>query len=87
MEIPVKWLETILVLIGVCGLSLGTFSFLAPKESIQLYQAMMAFFNWKVDPINWKRELATTKVLGVTMAILSVLIFAALMRSGCLRCG
>lgn len=51
----------------------GLFSLFWPLRSIALYQGIMAFFNWRVEPINRRREIFTTRFLGGMMVAMSVL--------------
>ena len=84
MVIELKWIVFLLGLIAASGIILGVFSFMLPAKSIQLYQRMMAVFNWRAEPINLARELRTTRLLGIAMTVLSILIFVMLFRTtGC----
>lgn len=85
MIVPVKWIVGVLIFVAVSGISLGVLSFVSPKHSIQLYQWIMKMFNWRVEPIDQKRELRNTKWLGVLMTVLSVLILVVLVRSKVLQ--
>jgi len=55
------------------ALLFGAFSAAAPRRSIALYQRLMAWFNWRVSPIDERRELRTTVGLGVLIAVLSLI--------------
>ena len=74
--------KVLLYAVGVFGLLIGFLSFFSPANSIKLYQAIMRFFNWRVEPIHLDRELRNTKWLGMLMAILSLAI-AVILLSGC----
>ncbi len=65
----------ILLGIGCLGLALGILSVARPKRSIGLYQGIMERFNWKVSPIDESREVRNTRVLGVALVALSLVIF------------
>ncbi len=67
--------------LGISFLLFGFFSAACPGRSIALYQALMARCNWRVSPIDERRELATTRVLGVLLVVLSLAIFGALDQS------
>lgn len=82
MIISISSLKTFLVCVSFFGLIFGLWSAFDPGKSIGLYQQIMAFFNWRVEPLNLKRELITTRILGVTMALLSLAIFLVLRCSG-----
>ena len=64
--------------LGISLLLFGLFSAACPGRSIALYQALMAWFNWRVSPIDERRELATTRVLGALLVVLSVAMFGLL---------
>lgn len=81
MLIPVEWIVRVLAPITVLGAALGTLSLFSPARSIGLYQAMMRMFNWRVEPINYQRELRTTRIFGAVIIALSAAIVIALIRS------
>jgi len=49
----------------------GIWSAATPARSMALYQAIMRRCNWRVEPIDAARELRTTRLLGVGIALLS----------------
>jgi len=75
-----EWLQLLLVLIAVFGLLVGGLSAVSPKHSIQLYQFIMKWLNWRVEPIGYDRELRNTRILGIAAAGLSVWLGAMLFR-------
>jgi hypothetical protein len=58
--------------LAVATLGFGAWSALQPARSIALYQAIMRFFNWRVEPIDRSRELRTTRWLGITLVLLGL---------------
>jgi hypothetical protein len=91
MEFIVRWLESSNILvwtkiglygIGAAGILIGLLSFFSPGKSIGLYQAIMRWFNWRVEPIRWDWELRSTRGLGALMLVLSLAIFLILL-NGC----
>lgn len=76
LEIPLSWLNGGLFLIGAADLLFGIFTALWPDRSIALYQRLMARFNWRVSPINEKHELRTTRILGILLVTLSLVLLA-----------
>ena len=82
VTVPIKWIEWILTLIAGTGILLGVFSFVLPKRSIELYQWIMRHFNWRVEPIDYARELKTTRIFGIVIVVLCGLMLAALFRPG-----
>ena len=67
------WLWRGLFVLAVMTLWFGAFSASMPSRSIELYQWIMARFNWRVAPIDEPRELRTTKILGAMLVLLSLL--------------
>ena len=67
MEWCVGSLRVSVIGIGLTCVALGAFSARWPQQSIGLYQAIMRAFNWRVAPIDERREIATTRVLGWTL--------------------
>lgn len=61
--------------IGSLGLVVGLLSVIQPQRSIGLYQWIMERLNWRVAPIDESREIRNTRVLGVALATLSLVIF------------
>ncbi|MBI2104090.1 MAG: hypothetical protein HYT90_00715 [Candidatus Omnitrophica bacterium] len=78
MRDPVDTIETLanvgwaVLPVLACGIFFfGVFSAAMPERSITLYQRLMSRFNWRVSPIDERRELRTTKVLGLLLMLLS----------------
>ena len=80
MTIPIEWLERILSGVALFGVFLGSLSITSPARSIQLYQWMMRHFNWRVEPIDYNREVKTTRKFGIVIVVLCGLMIAALFR-------
>ncbi len=89
MRDPADTLETLanigwgflpLLALGVFGF--GVFSAAMPERSIALYQRLMARFNWRVSPIDERRELRTTRVLGLLLMLLSAVAWWRVMVQG-----
>lgn len=75
VETLATWGWAALPLVAVVTLLFGGFSTAAPRRSIALYQRLMAWFNWRVSPIDEPRELRTTRVLGVLLVLLSLVVW------------
>ena len=74
------WTSVAWLMVGLKGtatvtLLFGAWSAASPGRSIALYQAIMRAFNWRVEPIDRPREIATTRWLGVALACCSLLSF------------
>ena len=80
MNIPIEWIQKFLLLVAFAGVALGMFSLIAPAHSIRLYQGIMRLCNWRVEPLDYKRELRNTRVLGTLLALVSALIVTAWLR-------
>lgn len=65
-----------LKVVAIGTLVFGAWSAMQPARSIALYQAMMRVFNWRVEPIDQRRELITTRWLGLALVVCSLLSLA-----------
>jgi len=72
-ESIVRWVWCGMTLGEVGILLFGLFSAVWPRRSIALYQWIMERFNWRVSPIDERREVRTTRVLGVLLVCLSLM--------------
>ena len=59
---------------AVVIVAFGFFSAFSPQRSIALYQWIMAYFNWRVSPIDEARELRTTRLLGGLLVVLGLVL-------------
>lgn len=66
------WFWRGMALVGALALGLGLVSALVPRRSIALYQRIMLWFNWRVEPVNEAHEVHTTRWLGVLLIGLAV---------------
>ena len=60
--------------LAAAGLVIGTLSAASPQRSIALYEWIMERFNWRVSPIDEALELRNTRLLGVVLCGLSLVI-------------
>jgi hypothetical protein len=81
VERLLAWFRCGLLAVGVVTLVFGAFSAAAPARSIALYQGIMVWFNWRVSPIDERRELRNTRRFGFVLVILSLLLLWRLARS------
>jgi len=72
--------KTLFLAIAVFNLVLGMFSAVWPGRSIGLYQWIMKWYNWKVEPIDAAREVRNTRVLGLILTGLSLATFLVVAR-------
>ena len=76
--IPLDWVLFCIVAAGGSGLVFGAFILAAPHRCIHYYQLLMKCFNWNVSPVNHDDEVRNTRLLGIVLIVLSVLIFVIL---------
>ena len=72
IEIPLTWFWCAARCVGVAAFVLGCLGVVAPRQSIALYQWIMARLNWRVSPIDEVREVRNTRLLGGLLIFLSV---------------
>ena len=70
--ILIGWFWCATKLLGLATLLFGVFSVWVPQRSIALYQWIMAQLNWRVSPIDERREIRNTKCLGTLLVLLSL---------------
>ena len=74
------WIKKAMFGAALFGLGIGTLSAFSPERSIKLYQGIMRLCNWRVEPLDYKRELWNTKALGALLIATSALMTMALVR-------
>lgn len=80
MAVPINWIRYSLALIAAVGVLVGALSLVFPKRSIELYQWIMKNFNWRVEPIDYERELRNTRALGFWLLVTSMFLLTALLK-------
>ena len=73
-DVFLRWLDRGTALLAAATFLFGLFSALRPQRSIALYQWIMARFNWRVTPLDERRELRTTAWLGAVLIVLSLVV-------------
>ena len=73
-EALLQWMGRGFALLAALTFLFGLFSTLRPQRSIALYQWIMARCNWRVTPIDVRRELRTTSLLGLCLVVLGLLL-------------
>jgi hypothetical protein len=74
------WIKKAMLAAAWFGIGVGALSLFSPERSIKLYQGIMRLCNWRVEPLDYKRELWNTKVLGAMLIATSALMAMALVR-------
>ena len=72
LESLARWGALGIAAAGWVALLVGIFSAASPARSIALYEWIMERFNWRVRPIDERRELRTTRVFGLLLTVLSL---------------
>lgn len=73
-SLPIRCSANAIRIFGFIGLFFGLFTAAWPKASIRVYQWIMKMFNWSVNPIDERREVRNTRVLGSVLAVLGLAI-------------
>ena len=73
------WFKCGATSLGVTGFFFGIFTALWPVRSIRLYIWLMARINWRVSPIDEAREVSTTRIFGILIAVLNAFWVAAIL--------
>ena len=43
-----------------------------PKKTIEIQIALYRPFNWKLEPISWKKEIRNTRIMGLAVLVLGI---------------
>ncbi len=73
---PIVWIMNIphiVSLISVVGIMLGFFVFFKPELTIEIQRKFYEKLNWRIEPISMKREIRNTKIMGMTLVVVSVI--------------
>ena len=76
------FVRILLFLVSTTCFFVGALSVLSPSQSIKLYQLMMRWFNWRVEPIDLDKELRNTRWLGAFLLILATVSLGILFMRG-----
>ena len=84
-----RFLAVIEFFIGFLALLQGIFALTAARGCIQFFQGICFHLNWRVEPVDWAKELRNTKLLGTLLIVLAIMVFLAaffqpqIFRPGC----
>jgi uncharacterized membrane protein YidH (DUF202 family) len=67
-------MSLVFILFASCSLYFGLFVFSKPERAIELQQAFYANINWRMEPISMQREIKSTKIMGLFLIVVTVLI-------------
>lgn len=63
----------------VLGGLLGLFFALRPSQMIEIQRRFYEKINWKIEPINFTKEIRNTRLMGITTIVLSLLALVILL--------
>jgi len=58
--------------IAVIAILFGSTIASRPKEAINMQIALYRLFNWKLEPISWKKGIRNIRVMGLALLILGM---------------
>ena len=58
----------------------GLFLFLRPAHAIELQRRFYEKINWRIEPISMQKELRNTKIMGIGLIVMTILITAYFLR-------
>ncbi len=67
------WLMPVAVALS---LALGGWLLVAPRRAIEFQIAFYRRINWKMEPISWRREIISTRVMGLLVIVVVVGVLA-----------
>ena len=65
-------------IVAVFSLALGFWLMKAPRKAIELQISFYRLINWKMEPLDWKREVLNTRIMGATAVLCGVVTFILL---------
>ena len=51
------------------SLALGLWLMKAPRKAIEFQIAFYRLINWKMEPLDWNREILNTRIMGATAVL------------------
>ena len=58
--------------VAVFSLALGLWLIQKPRKAIELQIGFYRLINWKMEPLDWEREILNTRIMGVTAVLCGV---------------
>jgi len=62
------------ILILMISILIGFFLFLNPALAIEIQKRFYERINWRIEPISMQKEIRHTKIMGLFLAVLTLLI-------------
>ena len=65
-------------IVAVFSLALGVWLMKTPRKAIELQIAFYRLINWKMEPLDWDREVLNTRIMGATAVLCGAVTFVLL---------
>jgi len=62
------------ILISLIGIITGLWIFLKPVLTIEMQRKFYEKINWRIEPISMRKEIRNTKVMGMFLALVCLLV-------------
>jgi len=60
------------IMILIVSLAIGVFLFLKPASIIEIQRKFYEKINWRVEPISMPKEIRNTKIMGLSLILMSL---------------
>ena len=64
----------VLIIVSVICVSIGVFLFFKPGTTIDLQKRFYEKINWRIEPISMEKEIRNTKIMGLFLVGVTLLI-------------
>ena len=64
--------------VAAFSLALGVWLMKKPRKAIELQMAFYRLINWKMEPLDWNREVLNTRIMGITAVLCGAAIIGLL---------
>ena len=68
----------ILILFSTINVLIGFFLFLNPASTIEIQKKFYEKINWRIEPISMQKEIRNTKIMGLFLIAITLLIITCL---------
>lgn len=67
---------------GIIAVALGLFLLLRPQGAIELQRRFYAGINWRIEPIDMRKEIYHTRIMGAGLCVFALLLLGYLALRG-----
>ena len=64
--------KIVLLVVPLIGMPIGLIIFFKPAFCIELQKKFYALINWRIEPINMKKEIRNTRIMGLCILVASL---------------